>query len=93
MRRNGRTKTTESPMITDDEIDAIVSEARRQHWLKTTGLPPPDMRGFVPRTEDVHVSVYEMFSGGVGKGTPTRGWKGDPGPGWDDIIRAYEEDR
>jgi hypothetical protein len=99
-------------------------EERILRWLRTTGLLPPEERGFVPRAEISPPTKEEMeqlkarlaaeekarkeaeaLKPAVQKKGeddyqprhPTWGvasiTKGDAGPGWDNVVRAYEEDR
>lgn len=34
------------------EMEEFNRISRREHWIKVTGLPPPEDRGFVPQTKD-----------------------------------------
>lgn len=83
----------------------IQAQVRRAQWLRLTSLLPPDERGFVPRTQEPEDDrpppanpepkrqEVEPYPHWPKWSLPTRNWQTDLNPGWENVVRAYEEDR
>ncbi len=104
----------ERPQKLPDDRAAELA-ARRAHWLKVTGLPPPDERRFVPRSDEyegtarsrphhdpekclacLYQRQMEQEDLESHKAKPKRSRpakRNETSPYWDNIVRAYEEDR
>jgi len=79
-------------------LQEIARQARIEHWLTLVGLPPPEERPFTPRKDGIP-SVREVREEFRPIGRLLGCWSmvgihyDEPSPGWENVVRAYEEDR
>lgn len=78
-----------------ERLKEIEDAERAKQWLAATGLLPPDMRGWKGQPEEKEEPTILMGGCWFREKGARRKFpiKDEPDPGWDNVVRAYEEDR